>query len=323
MVYIVVLNWNGWRDTIACVESLMSLDYAKYKIVICDNDSSDDSVEQLLAWYKSNKAKFDYLQGAEFSFLEGEQITNYQSSSDKGLYLLQTGKNLGYAGGNNVGLRFALQQEDMAFSWILNNDTEVAVSSLTPLVRCCESDSSIAVCGSRMVYFDERSKQQGLGGIFNKYLATTHHIEEGVDPSTTYDDILISQQIDYVIGAAMFITKKACVDVGLLTEDYFLYFEELDYAIRVKNKGYNLQIASNSFVFHKEGATMKREVSDFSDFLQVKNRLKISKRFFAKYYLIVWLSLFGVFFNRLIRRDFRQAYRILHIILFRDKAEFK
>jgi GT2 family glycosyltransferase len=323
MVYIVVLNWNGWRDTIACVESLMFLDYRSYKIVICDNDSSDDSVDKILTWYDENKEQFEYLKQAEFTYLKGKSIDFHESTSQKGLFLLQTGKNLGYAGGNNVGIRFAMAQHDMSYAWILNNDTAVAKNALAPLVNKCKNNKNIAVCGSRMIYFDERTKQQGLGGVFNKYLATTKHFEANVNPNTKYDDSHISKKIDYIIGAAMFITKNALNNIGLLREDYFLYFEELDYAIRTKNKGYALEVVSDSFVYHKEGATMKREVSHFSDFLQVKNRLKISKRFFKQYYIIVWFSLFGVFLNRLIRKDFRQAYRVLTIIIFRDKAEFK
>ena len=311
MVYIVVLNWNGWRDTVACVESLMSLDHANYKIIICDNDSSDDSVKQLVAWYNKNKEKFEYLQQADFQYLEGEEISNYKSQAEKGVYLLQTGSNLGYAGGNNIGLRFALQQADMEYSWILNNDTEIPAGALSPLVLRCEGDSSIAICGSRMVYFDDRDKQQGVGGVFNKYLATTKHVEGGVNPNKVYCDKELSKKIDYVIGASMFITKNSLLEVGLLCEEYFLYYEELDYALRAKEKGYNLSVASTSIVYHKEGATICK--SNSSDFYFVRNRLTITRKFYKRNKIYVRISLLLVFLNRLRRTKFVEAINVLKI----------
>jgi GT2 family glycosyltransferase len=322
MVYIIVLNWNGWKDTIACVESLMKLTYPAYKIVVCDNHSSDDSIEKIQNWYRQNKAEFSYLVDADYQYLVKTETQNYQSTKRKGLYLVQTGANLGYAGGNNVGTRFALSQTDMDHVWVLNNDTEVEPTALTHLVNKCESYENIGICGSRMVYFDDRTKQQGLGGIYNKYLATTKHFAENEISSQKYNDDEVSEQIDYVIGAATLFTKNALKKVGLMSEDYFLYYEELDYALRVKADGLSVNVVTDSVIYHKEGATTKTQVSDFSDFLQVKNRLVITNNFYRQYYPIVWLSFFGVLLNRVLRGQFRQAIRMLNIILFRTEAEF-
>jgi GT2 family glycosyltransferase len=322
MVYIIVLNWNGWKDTVACLESLMDLNYPEYKVVVCDNKSTDDSVKQIKSWYQKNKAKFSYLVDADYQYLDKTNMQNCHSDKRKGLYLIQTEDNLGYAGGNNVGTRFALNQADIDYVWVLNNDTEVEPNALMPLVNKCEDDQNIGICGSRMVYFDDRSKQQGLGGNYNKYLATTKHFAGNESASQKYNDDEVSDKIDYVIGAAILFTKNALQTVGLMCEDYFLYYEEFDYALRVKAEGLSVKVATDSVIYHKEGATTKTQASDFSDFLQVKNRLVITKKFYRRYYTIVWLSLFGVVTIRFLRRRFKQAVRMLNIILFRAEVKF-
>lgn len=131
MIYIVVLNWNGHKDTIACLESLCKLVDSKFKIVICDNASKDGSVEKIDAWYQERNSSITYLNDAEYVKLNNITSTTCQSNSQqKGLYLIQTGANLGFAGGNNIGIKFALNQPDMQYVWLLNNDTEVAPEAL-------------------------------------------------------------------------------------------------------------------------------------------------------------------------------------------------
>lgn len=311
MVYIVVLNWNGWRDTIACLESLMSLDYASYKIVICDNDSSDDSVEQLIAWYKNNKTKFEYLQGADFSFLEKDQITNYHSLSDKGLYLLQTGKNLGYAGGNNVGLKFALQQEDMEFAWVLNNDTEVEHNSLTELKKTY-SIGNVGVVGSKLHYFDDRTKLQGIAGQYNFWTGITKHLITDISNSEElgYES---KYTIKYPIGASLMFSKECLNKVGLLSESYFLYYEETDYTLRALEEDFSVQVNPLSVVYHKEGASTGKSV--LADYYFVRNKYLISWKYRKITLLSLYLMLPFYFVNRLRRFEFLKAFNCVKAAL--------
>lgn len=315
MVYIVVLNWNGWKDTLSCLDSLIELNYNEYKIVVCDNNSSNDSVKRITDWYESKEDSHPYLVDADYQYLDSSNLDSFSSQAKKGFYLIQTGSNLGFAGGNNVGLRFALNQNDMSHVWILNNDTVVESSALSALTNKVSTDNKIGLCGSRMAYFHDRDKLQGIGGQYKPLLATTRHIAEGEPADTVFDERVIEKELDYVIGASMLITRACLEDVGLLSEDYFLYFEEFDYCQRLANRGYRFSIATDSWVYHKEGGSTESGRSVVSDFYQVRNRLIITKKYFPKYYVIVYFSMFGVLLNRLRRREFKKAMNIIDIII--------
>ncbi|WP_441257263.1 glycosyltransferase family 2 protein [Vibrio sp. Vf1514] len=315
MVYIVVLNWNGWKDTLSCLDSLIELNYNEYKIVVCDNNSSNDSVKRITDWYESKKDSHPYLVDADYQYLDSSNLDSFSSQAKKGFYLIQTGSNLGFAGGNNVGLRFALNQNDMSHVWILNNDTVVEPSALSALTNKVSTDNKIGLCGSRMVYFHDRDKLQGIGGQYKPLLATTRHIAEGEPADTVFDERVIEKELDYVIGASMLITRACLEDVGLLSEDYFLYFEEFDYCQRLANRGYRFSIATDSWVYHKEGGSTESGRSVVSDFYQVRNRLIITKKYFPKYYIFVYLSMIIVFINRIKRRSFKKAINVAKIMI--------
>lgn len=322
MVYIVLLNWNGWQDTITCLESIKLLNSSKYKVVICDNNSTDESYDKISKWCQHQEVTKSHIDKTEFKELDVTTSKKYKSGVGNGYYLIQTGNNLGYAGGNNVGIGFAMHQSDCNYVWLLNNDTTVTPTSLSAILSCMESNKQVGICGSRMVYENNRQRLQGFGGILNKSFMTTKHFMEGRPADLKVDSKYVNSQIDYVIGASMLLSKELLDDIGFLCEDYFLYYEELDFVIRTKKAGYKVSCAVNSVVYHKEGASTSG-ISDFSDFLQVKNRLVFSKKFFPKQYTLVWLSLILVFFNRVRKKKLSQAYRVLKIIALRERATFK
>ncbi len=123
MVYIILLNWNGWKDTVECVESCRKLSYPDVRIVIVDNGSTDGSETRL-------RERFPDLE------------------------LIQTGANLGFAGGNNVGIRYALEK-GAEYVWLLNNDTIADAEALSALVQAAEDDQTVGMVGSKIVYHDD------------------------------------------------------------------------------------------------------------------------------------------------------------------------
>jgi GT2 family glycosyltransferase len=128
----IVVNWNGWRDTVACIESLLQSDYSNLSILVVDNGSSDGSVPQL-------RAAFPWLE------------------------ILNAGANLGFAAGNNVGIEIALKR-DAIYVWLLNNDTIVDPHTLTTLVSAAASDPSLGEIGSVLRYAHEPTRVQAWGG---------------------------------------------------------------------------------------------------------------------------------------------------------------
>jgi GT2 family glycosyltransferase len=182
-VYIILVNWNGWRDTIECLESLFRLDYPDFSIIVCDNASSDDSLSHIRDW-ASGSTQAECSSGElrrltrppvrkplESVVLRNSDIDQWKDRHPK-LVLLETGANLGFAGGNNVGLSYALSRGDFHYIWLLNNDTVVEPDSLAALVARASSSDTIGICGSKILYYDSPNTVQALGGsVFNRWFA--------------------------------------------------------------------------------------------------------------------------------------------------------
>lgn len=314
MIFIVVLNWRGADDTIACVQSLLKLQGADFCIVICDNASGDGSYERIRAWLLAHADSHEYLRRRPLCELAREQAERLAPSSPAGVYLVQTGANLGYSGGNNVGIRLALSQPQTEFVWLLNNDTEVEPDSLLCLLERCQARPDIGICGSKLVYHHDRQKIQGLGGLFNPWLATSFHHAINQDSHLHYSDDDVERQTDYVIGASLFLRASLLRDVGLLDERYFLYFEEIDLAYRARYK-YAIGMACASVVYHKEGATTEGGTSVLADFYVLRNRLLFTWWNARRFIFTVWLGLFVAMFNRLRRKQWRKAWNVARIIV--------
>jgi GT2 family glycosyltransferase len=197
-VAIVVLNWNGASDTIACLESLAELDYEPFGVIVCDNASSDNSIQLLQAWSVERLDTInDARQAAGKPAWRWRDLSGATSrtplsdpSADGGpgvVTLIQTGGNLGYAGGNNVGLRYALA-EGYDFCWIINNDTELDPRALGAMIERMREDPNIGICGSTLVYFEQRDTVQCLGGsAFSDFKGRSTPIGLGADPTHPID----------------------------------------------------------------------------------------------------------------------------------------
>lgn len=240
-VYIILLNYKGYYDTIECLESLTGLQYSNYTVVVCDNASPDGSEQYIRAWATKNRARLPII-------------------------FLQTGANLGFAGGNNVGIRYALDHE-AEYIWLLNNDTVVETDALSFMVDKMEANDRLGICGSRLMSYYHRDEVVGLAGWNCPMTSTGGHILKIEDLS----------RFTYVIGASMLFRRDVFENVGLLQDDYFLYYEELDIAERIRGK-YGMDVALDSVVYHKEGASIGNQTA-FSEFYILKNCLKYTWRF--------------------------------------------
>lgn len=289
MIYVVVLNWNGGADTIAALDSLGKLEGVLPKVIVCDNASADDSWSRLQAYVEQ------------------------QSALD--IQLVQTGANLGFAGGNNVGLRLALADPAMTFAWLLNNDTQVAPNSLTALMSYMHAHPKVGICGSTLLYMHDPTRMQAVGGQYNSWLGTSRHVLNHQKYSQQTCHSVNPVNFDYVVGASMFVRRAVLETVGLLNEDYFLYFEEIDWAIRLKRlmPGATLGYAPDSLVYHKEGAStgaanqIKKTYRYFSDYFFITSRIKFSRRFFTFRRMTVQASMLLVAAKRVRRGQFKSA----------------
>ncbi len=252
---IIVLNWNSPEDTICCLESLLALiGNDLVTIIVCDNHSDDNSVELIAHW-------------ASLHF--PQVLTN---TTDQAQFILfQLGSNSGYAAGNNVGLQYAVDH-GFKYAWILNNDTVVAENALTALIDCIEQHPEVGCYGSTLVDYSKPDKVQCAAGCrYNPLTTVRTEIYHDCDLSWVKQQEK-NLKLDYVCGAAMFLRVDALRNIGLLNQQFFLYYEELDLAQRLKKSGYQLGWCKASVVQHQQ-ASNKQVNQDQQQFLHYHENL--------------------------------------------------
>lgn len=239
-----VLNWQGWQDTVACLTSLKTLIFPEpIHIIVCDNGSADDSWSRILTWAEQNYSP------AEIAVNPAADIPLHPFT------LIQIGENRGFAGGHNVGIRYALETQFIDYLWLLNNDTVVDKNALTALWTCMQTHPEIALLGSTILNFAPPHRVQCAGGC--RYFPLLTRVKNVLGDQTL--DFVLNQPsvtLDYVYGASLFLRAPALKHVGLLNETYFLFYEELDYTQRLKRHGYQIGWCKHSFVYHKGSASV-------------------------------------------------------------------
>lgn len=271
-VYIVLLNWNGFEDTVECIESCRALSYRPATLVVVDNASRDGSEELLRQRFPD-------------------------------LPVLQTGSNLGYAGGNNVGIRYALDR-GADYVWLLNNDTTVHPEALSELVKVAERERQAGILGSKILSYLDPTLIWFAGGWVEADRGETGHIGLGVPDQGQFDQVT---DTGYVTGCSMLVKREVVEQVGMMDEGYFLYFEESEWCLRAKRQGYRLLYAPASIVWHKESVST-RKLAGAWVYYMTRNRLYFMSRNGAK---ARWLSRFGSdlyeFLRLMAKGEFRLA----------------
>lgn len=329
-VYVVVLNWNGHADTVACLESLLQLDYANYRVVVCDNASTDGSLQCIRDWagggFLARLEQSPIAMAGTRPVAKPVDLVEYtraqaeaggEPTRDAHLVLVQTGANLGFAGGCNVGIRYAQARGDADFVWLLNNDTVVPADSLRELVAVAQRSHDIGIVGSTLCYFDAPETVQSWGGgTFTPSQALSgclghgerHRLLSGAEV------VRVEADMKFVNGASMLVSRRFLDEVGLMAEDYFLYFEELDWAERARRlqRPLRLAYAHRSLVYHKEGASIgqySRSILSVRYF--TRNRLRFLKRYYPGHVCAARLRLIREAAGALVRGRFAAARVIL------------
>lgn len=214
-VGVILLNWNGWRDTVACIASLQQLDYSAVELLIVDNASTDDSVAQI-------------------------------SKAMPGIAVLQTGANLGFGGGCNVGMRHAMAQ-GAEYLWLVNSDAVADPAALSSLVEKAESDERLGAVGSVLYEHGDIGKVQLWGGgTVNLWTGQSRHR-------------LLPGPLDFISGASVLLRCSALAQVGLFDSlRYFMYWEDTDLHFRLRKAGWQFAVADNSRLWHKQSASLGR-----------------------------------------------------------------
>ncbi len=334
-VYIVILNWNGWQDTIECLESVFHQDHENYKVIVCDNASEDNSVQHIQAWAQGKELLMLSNESAFFSStlspvpkpINTQVIDRKKAESVKvsdedqaELIIIKTGGNLGFAGGNNVALRYAQKQDDFEYVWLLNNDTVIENNCLSEMVKYTKNYPEANLCGSLILFYDNPEVVQALGGNgYNKWTgnaSTTYG--RGQSIYDVIDHSYYESQLDYITGASCLLPKNFLHEIGLMEESYFLYYEEIDWCIR-NNGTYALCYAPGAKVYHKEGSSIgspsgERQSTLLSDFYLFRNKLKLTRRYFPEAVLTAYLMTILQLLNRARRGQWDKVKLIAQIL---------
>ncbi len=302
-IAIIIVNWQNWQDTLACLNSLQHLVYAgKISIIVCDNGSNNDSFLQISQWAKQHYEIEDV----------GIFETVPKTTQFLPFVLIQTGKNQGFAGGTNVGMRYALSTKAFEYLWLLNSDTKVDKRALVTLYGLAKNYLKLAMIGSTIVEYEHREIVQCAGGChYNPYLTRMKNIFFGQSLVEVMRKKAASVKLDYVYGASMFLSVDSVKKIGLLNEEYFLFYEELDYVKRLKLQGYNIGWCKHSIIAHKGGASLNHTADTHSkkrilaNYYENLSTLKYTANYHRSILLIVLLNRFVLKSLALIwRREF-------------------
>jgi hypothetical protein len=237
-VTVIVLNWNGLDDTLDCLEHLRRLEYPEYDVVTVDNGSTDGSPEAI-------RERFP-------------EVT-----------LIETGQNLGFAGGNNVGMRYALETgADCVL--LLNNDTQVAPDALGHLVEAVQADPRAGVAGPTIYYYDQPEVIWSAGGAVDWRRGGTWMV--GLNEQDTGQFGLVPRGVDFVTGCALFARKGVLEQAGLLDERFFMYYEEVEWCLRARRVGFGIVHVPRARVWHKISPESQAD-SPLVHYYMTRNRL--------------------------------------------------
>lgn len=243
-VFIILVNFNGYEDTIKCIESLKNISYVNYDIVVVDNGSTVQPTNQQINYLKNN------------------------------VILLDMKTNLGFSGGNNIGISYA-KMHGAEFVLLLNNDTTVEKNFLSILVQTALSNADVGIVGGKIRYYFEPNKIWFGGGTYDFDNGFVNHqrMNELDENSSTK-----IREITFMTGCLMLIPITVIDNIGLLDESFFLYAEDTEFSCRVLKKGYKIIYCEDSIIYHKVSSSTKAG-SFNSQYYNVRNNLYVAKKY--------------------------------------------
>lgn len=243
-VLIIILNWNGWKDTLVCLQSVQRINYPNFRVLVVDNGSSDESVAEIRRAFPN-------------------------------VDLLETGKNLGYAGGNNAGIAHAMN-EQAAFILLLNNDTIVDPDILTAFVGAASVYPAAGIFGAKSYYYSKPEIVWALGGKWDR--GNTEIMFIGKDEHDSVVPYTQPFEVEYVIGCALFCRVDMIQNIGMMEEAFFLNFEEMDWCYRARAAGHLSYSVPDAKLWHKVSVSFGGSESPLWKYFMTRNELLWARR---------------------------------------------
>jgi GT2 family glycosyltransferase len=258
-VAIILLNWNGYQHSLDCLKSLAELTYTNYQVILVDNHSEDDSGARLKEAFPS-------------------------------IELIQNEENVGFTGGNNVGIAFAMNQ-GCDYVLLLNNDTKVKPDFLDKLLETAAAKPNAGIVQPLILLMEDPRLIWSAGGSINALGSAKTNGDRLPLSSLTRDN----EELDWATGCCMLLPRDVIDKVGSMAPAFFAYFEDVDWSLRIRKAGFRLYLAPQSIIFHEGNASSKQKSSEGTlsptvFYLHARNQLFLLRRHGDLFYsLPAWL----------------------------------
>ncbi len=273
LTYIILLNYNGVSDTLDCLESLKMIDYPNFKVMVVDNNSSGDDVEIIKSKYN------DFI---------SEIICSKQ--------------NLGFSGGNNLGINHAIAN-GAEYVLLLNNDTIVEREFLSVMIKKSNEYPDAGIITCRINYYDKKDVAWYSGGYISKIKASGFELHLPQKSNDTF--------CTFASGCNLLIKKEVIEKAGLLDEKYFLYLEDTDYCARTLSAGYKILFTDKTKIFHKVCSSTGRDSNSLPLYYSTRNRFYFIKKNYPRWLPISYFYLFLVLFIKSITHSNGKEYFLI------------
>ena len=243
-VDVIVLTWNRRQDTLACLESISHITYPNYRVIVVDNGSSDGTIESISAQYPD-------------------------------VVLMVNERNLGFSGGFNVGLRYALRH-GADFMLILNNDTIVSANLLEELIEPA-APPNVGMVAPKIYYYAEPTRIWSVGGACHSVTLEMTHKGDGQIDRGQWERVI---ERDFLVGCALLMKRSMLEQIGLFDTGFQpAYYEDIDFCLRARRAGYRLLLAPQAKLWHKVATTSGGHGSPQERYLMARH----SVRYFRKH----------------------------------------
>ncbi len=276
LIYAIVLNWNNYSDTRESIESIRMSTYPITQIVLVDNASNDESIEQLQGDY----------------------------AEDAAVHIIRNEANYGFARGVNVGIRYALAR-GAEFVFLLNNDAIVDRWCIQVLVSSLEENATAGIAGPMVLYHADPDRVwQGSGNFSLIKTGVVNPAKNRLQTSLAAGAQRI-QKASFLTGCAMLIRSQIFDKAGLFDADFFFYDEDVDFCLRVARAGFELLHVPQARSWHKIGKVAKDRTSPFVMYHLARSRMLVLRKNFSVVY-----SAYGLLMHLLLYTP----YRMLQIL---------
>ena len=269
-VAILLLNYNGWEDAIKCFESVYKITYSNWELIFVDNGSEDGSVSKIKEW--AERKPIEYIE--ELSYGEKEARVKVLKKKEwdtllphQKLSILRIEKNRGFTGGNNIGIKYILEEKKTNYILLLSNDTVVDTNFLIELIRVVKSDRKIGICGPKLLSMNNPKIIDSTGHVFKGGRIVDRG--QGKFDKGQYDN---KTSVIGAKAAACLYRRDMLEDIGLFDENFFMYYEDAELSWRAYKRGWRGRFVPSAIVYHKGGGTTKdNQTEQKMDELCVRN----------------------------------------------------